>query len=674
MPSSPLRIAFIGTGNMAGLHLRALRRVRTPHTVVGVHDVSAAAAQAFAARAGARACASVPELLETRPDVVHICTPAGTHFAPARAALLAGAHVYVEKPFVETRDEAEALFAAAQERGVLICAGHQLVRDRAFLQLTRRAFGLEQVALVDSYFAFRPPRADPARASRRALARQLVDVLPHPLYTLVAALERLGPFGGAIELVRADATPTELHALLAVGPVTGRLHVSLRARPIASTLSVVGTGGTLTADFVRAIVFGAGNPGTSPFEKIVNPFLEAAQIAGRSAVSLARRLLGRSDYPGLVELIDDFYAAAARGGRSPLSVDHLRRVTAIHQDLSAQIWRAAGPVPAPRTVTGPLAVVTGAGGFFGRSICRGLARRGFRVRGLGRVEPPDDPHVHEWVRADLSEAIPPEALHGAAVIVHAAAETAGGFEAHARNTVGATRRVLDAMTAAGVRRLIHVSSLSVIRPPRFREPQDERTPLASRADRLGAYTWGKAASEELVAAASRDIQVRIVRPAALIDWADTDLPGLLGRRLFGRWYLGLGRPGLPFAVCEVEQAGAAVAWCAEHFGAAPAVVNLMDPGVLTRGRFLEVLRNHGWRGRVVWVPISVLAGVMTLLLGTLSLLRRGPRPPDAWSVLRPRRYDPSIAAGLFTTLAGEAALAVTERPSRPKERASPTYA
>jgi hypothetical protein len=105
------------------------------------------------------------------------------------------------------------------------------------------------------------------------------------------------------------------------------------------------------------------------------------------------------------------------------------------------------------------------------------------------------------------------------------------------------------------------------------------------------------------------------------------------------------------------------------------VVNLMDPGVVTRGRFLEVLRNHGWRGRVVWVPISLLAGVMRVLLRALALVRRGSaRPPAVWSVLRPRRYDPSVAAGLFTALAGEAALAVTERPSRPKERASPTYA
>src|SRR5260370_15660570 len=127
------------------------------------------------------------------------------------------------------------------------------------------------------------------------------------------------------------------------------------------------------------------------------------------------------------------------------------------------------------------------------------------------------------------------------------------------------------MSAAGVRRLIYVSSISVLRPPRsLRERQNEQTPLASRAERLGAYTWGKCAAEELVAAAGRDLQVRIVRPAALIGWSATDLPGLLGRRLFGRWYLGLGRPGLPFAVCDVEQAGAGLRrWPAPLRGATP---------------------------------------------------------------------------------------------------------
>jgi predicted dehydrogenase/nucleoside-diphosphate-sugar epimerase len=670
--SRPLRIGFIGAGNMAGLHLDALGHVPTPHSVVGVYDARPAVAQAFAKRCGARVCATLSALLdEVKPDLVHICTPAGMHFEPARQALLAGVHVYVEKPFVETAEEAETLFRLAQERGLLICAGHQLVRDPAYSRMMERAARLRPITLVDSTFAFRPPRLDPERGAPRALAEQLLDIVPHPLYTLVAALEAFGTATASLDIVSATASPTALHALLRKGDVTGRLYVSLRARPVASTLTVSGAQGSLTTDFVRAIVLGAANEGTSPIEKIANPFVEAAQLAWRSGTSLTRRLVRGAGYPGLAELIGDFYAGVAANDRSPLSVDHLRRVTAIYEQLAATVRHAVAPTlpeqqPAP--VSGPLAIVTGASGFFGRAISRELARRGFRVRGIGRSERPDDPNVHEWVRADLGEEITTGAFAGAAVVVHAAAETAGGFEAHERNTVGATRHVLRAMGAARVSRLVYVSTISVLRPPRLWEEQSEATPLATGADTLGPYTWGKVAAEELVAAAHarREIQAHIIRPAALIDWAHIDFPGLLGRRLFGQWHLGLGRPGLPFAVCEVGQAGAVVAWCADRFADAPPVINLLDPTIRTRAQMLGRFREHGWRGRMVWVPISFLAGAVTALRFVMGLVRRErSRPMSVWSILRPRRYDPVVSATVLTAARLDAAIATPAPAHRP---------
>ena len=649
-----VRVGFIGAGNMAGHHLQALRSVPTPHRVVGVSDVRSATASAFAQRVGAPAFATIADLLEqAQPEIVHICTPAGRHFEPARQALQAGAHIYVEKPFVESPEEAETLFGLARERGLLICSGHQLIRDRAFQMLMQRAPELGPVTLVDSCFAFRPPQLDPYQAAGSALARQLLDILPHPLYVLVAALER---FGRGIEIMHVSATPTALYAQLRAGEVTGRLAVSLRVRPVASTLTIAGANGSLTADFVRGILLGAANEGTSPIEKIVNPFVEAAQLAWRSTTSLVGRVIQGADYPGLVELLRDFYAAAAGGGGSPVSVDHLRRVTVVYEQLAANLRSVARPAvitTTPRT-TAPLAVLTGAGGFFGRAISRELARRGFRVRGIGRSERPDTPYVHEWVRADLANEIGSDALAGATVVVHAAAETAGGFDAHERNTIGATRELLRAMAAAGVRRLVQISSISVLRPPRpFWERQTESTPLAERSERLGPYTWGKCGAEQLVAnAVTRgEIEARIVRPAALIDWSNIELPGLIGRRLFNRWHLGLGRPGLPFAACDVSTAAAAVAWCADRFSETPSVINLMDPTIRTRGRLLERFREHGWRGRMLWTPISLLAGGVMAARFVLALARRerGGAPPLAvWSILRPRRYDSAVSGTILT--------------------------
>jgi len=648
---------------MAGHHLQALRQVPTTHTVVGVHDARSATAAAFAARAQTSACATVTELLEqARPDIVHVCTPAGAHFEPARQALLAGAHIYVEKPFVETPQEAATLLALAGERGLMICAGHQLLRNPAFDQLLRTAADLQPVTLVDSYYAFRPPQLDPYKAPAAALGRQLLDILPHPLYVLVAALESVVRDGRAIEIVHATATPTDLHALLRAGDVTGRLTVSLRARPVAATLTMTGAKGSLAVDFDRSILLGAGNEGTSPVEKIVNPLIESGQLAWRSTTSLIRRLTGGVNYPGLVELLRAFYAAAAaKRDRSPIPADHLRHVTAVYEQLAASVRSAVTPVStrlitktAPTVASAPLAVLTGASGFFGRVISRELTRRGFRVRGIGRSEQPSDPNVHEWVRADLANEVPPDLLAGATVVVHAAAETAGGFDAHERNTVGTTRQLLRGMAAAGVRRLVHISSISVLRPPRpFWERQAEQTPLAEQAERLGPYTWGKCEAERLVteAAAHGEIEARIIRPAALIDWADVQMPGLLGRRLFGHWHLGLGRSSLPFAICDVSTAAAAVAWCADRFSDAPPVVNLIDPTIRTRGDLLERFRAQGWRGRMVWTPIGLLAGGVMAAGFVLGLARRERAPSlKVWSILRPRRYDAAVSSNLIAAV------------------------
>ena len=109
-----LRIAFIGAGQMARHHLGAITRLETPAVVVGVYDGAPDRAAEFAALAGARAFPSVQALLaEARPDVVHVCTPPGAHFEAACAALDGGAHVYVEKPFALTVDDARALLDLA---------------------------------------------------------------------------------------------------------------------------------------------------------------------------------------------------------------------------------------------------------------------------------------------------------------------------------------------------------------------------------------------------------------------------------------------------------------------------------------------------------------------------------------------------------------------------------
>ena len=655
-----MRVAFVGAGNMARLHLRALRRVHTPHQVVGVCDRDDRAGREFADLAGTKSYPTLADLLaNARPHVVHVCTSAGSHFEPAREALLAGAHVYVEKPFVDTADQAAELLALAESQRLLVCAGHQQLRDPAYSALLRRTPALGDIAQVDSYFTFRPVGANAERAGADALAEQLIDVVPHPLYTLVDALERLIPNRSPIEIASVVAGPCDLHAVLRSDGCFGRLSMSLRARPIASLLSVSGSGGTLTADFLRSSVVGAANPGTSPLEKAGNALVEARQLAVRSSIGVAVRIL-RQDYPGLAELIGDFYQAANKadaGGRSPVSPDHLRTTTALFEELAATIRGSARAVVQRRSTLhggpdvgggGPLVVVTGARGFFGRAITKHLAQQGYRVRGISRRVESEDPNVHEWLALDLSRSAPAEAFAGAHAVVHAAAASSGGFDAHERHTLDATRNVLCGMEAGGVRRLVYISSLSVLRPPRTPwEAQDEHTPLTQADERqFGPYVWGKANAERIVLAdaPAAGIETRIIRPGALVDWTNPDPPGLLGRRLFGPWHLGFGRPALPLPVIEVGKAAAVVGWSVAQFAEAPPVLNLIDPAITTRRHLLNEFRQHGWRGRFIWFPILLFTVLVQAARYALALptLRR-PAPFALYGILRPRRYSSALS-------------------------------
>jgi predicted dehydrogenase/nucleoside-diphosphate-sugar epimerase len=636
-----LRVAFIGAGQMARHHASAVRRLDHPARIVGVFDSASDQADSFAALTGARAFPTAEALLrDAQADVVHVCTPPRSHFEVAMAAIESGAHVYVEKPFTLSLAHARELLKAAERGDRLVCAGHQLLRDPAFDRLARSVPDLGSAVQVDSHFAFRPAGMSAARMSPQRLSELLIDVLPHPLYALVSLLERTVP-GSAIELAWAHATDADLQATLRAGDTIGRLSVSLRARPVASSLTFVGTRGTLACDFVRSMIVGVPNPGTEPFEKLLNPMVDGAAAVARTGASVVRRLRS-GGYAGLPELIGAFYQAVATGAPSPTSPSHLVTVTELFEDLAGSIEAAVRParIEASRSAarTDDLVAVTGAAGFLGAEIARALPR----VRRIGR-RPEADGASDDFVAADLARGLSPAALEGVDVVVHAAAATSGGFTEHQRNTIDATRHVLAAMHAANVRKLVLVSSLSVLSPPRsVRERQTEDTPRPADPRPYGAYTWGKCLQEALVEkeAGRLGIDVRIVRPGALLDRDDPDLPGLVGRRLFGTWHLGLGRPGLPAAVCDVDTCAAVISWTAMHFDDAPRVVNLFDPAVRTRRDLLRLLRTRGWNGRTIWVPISLLAAGVSAA-GTVYSLMQGRRPGSlaAWSVLRPRRYD-----------------------------------
>jgi predicted dehydrogenase len=120
-----LRVAIIGCGKIADLHLLAIRRIADCE-VVAVCDHEVLMARQLGERLHIpHVFSDLREMLETiSPDVVHITTPPQSHFSLARICLEAGSHVYLEKPFTVAAEEAENLIEIAEFKKLKITAGH----------------------------------------------------------------------------------------------------------------------------------------------------------------------------------------------------------------------------------------------------------------------------------------------------------------------------------------------------------------------------------------------------------------------------------------------------------------------------------------------------------------------------------------------------------------------
>lgn len=78
-------------------------------------------------------------LQKEKPDLVAICTESGKHAAIALDCIKAGCNIIVEKPMALSIEDADAIIAAAKERGVKVSACHQN-RFNKSIQKIREAY------------------------------------------------------------------------------------------------------------------------------------------------------------------------------------------------------------------------------------------------------------------------------------------------------------------------------------------------------------------------------------------------------------------------------------------------------------------------------------------------------------------------------------------------------
>lgn len=259
--------------------------------------------------------------------------------------------------------------------------------------------------------------------------------------------------------------------------------------------------------------------------------------------------------------------------------------------------------------------MTGALGFIGRAVSDALRAGGAEVRGVDRVADP----ARGVVAGDTTR--PDGWRHharGCDALVHTAAVVSNAVDAEGQwrvNVLG-TRRVVEVACDAGVRRLVHLSSVRAFGDRGFPDGVTEEHPVRPDGN---PYVDTKIASEQVVlqAHAAGEVEAVVVRPGDVYGpgsrpWVLLPLEAIRARQfVLPAWGRGV------FSPVYVDDLVAGVVLAASHPDAA-GVFTLAGPrGVECREYFGHLYRLLGRRG-----PLGVPTPVGVALAGAADAVNR----------------------------------------------------
>jgi nucleoside-diphosphate-sugar epimerase len=273
-------------------------------------------------------------------------------------------------------------------------------------------------------------------------------------------------------------------------------------------------------------------------------------------------------------------------------------------------------------------LVTGATGLLGSHIVEQLRKRGQAVRVL--VRPSSDcswlkTQNVELVEGDITDRASLErACQSCDVVYHAAAKVGdwGPWEEFQQITIDGTRNVVEAAIAAGVRRLVHISSISVFGYYTKEQTIDETFEVGYKLYKWAYYSRSKLEAERIAQQAGRNgkIEVAVIRPAWLYGERDratiARLVAMLRKgkaKILGR---GDNRLNVSYAG-NVAEAAIAAGTVPE---AAGEVYNCSNDGVITQREYFDLLaRSIGAPPVKRRVPyaLAYFAGLVLECLGHL---------------------------------------------------------
>ena len=630
-----LRVGIVGAGYVSSYHIRAVQSLSFTE-IVGIADLDQDKAHAVAARFGIPAVyRTLDEMSREKLDVVHVLTPPAYHSGVSIQALEAGAHVFVEKPMAETPEECSRMIETARRTGRILSVDHSARMDPVVLQALEivKAGGIGDVLSVtflrsSNYMPFAGGEL-PAHYAKGSYPFQ--DLGVHGLYTIEAFL---GPAKNLEVKYRSSRRSVNLlfdewFAHVDCERGGAQMYISWNINPMQNEFIVHGTKGVLHIDaYLQTLIQRRTYPAPKPIQRVIGGIAAGLYLLRKvpmNALLFATKRLVPS--PGIHVSVVKFYEALLRGEAPPITAEEGRRVIELIAPVSqaadqgrTAFFTAHAPAKPARVL------LTGAQGFLGRRILTRLLERGETVRVLIRRESPaleSDPRL-DVVYGDLGD---PQAVDqsitGVEVVYHAGAAMKGGPMEFAGGTTVATRNVIDSCLRHGVKRVVYISSMSVLDQAGHRPgtPVTEASPYEPNPTARGLYTQTKLEAETMVLDAVRQhgLPAVVLRPGQIFGPGAEHVPpsGVIG--LAGRWIVvGSGRLALPLVY--VDDVVDALLLAEERAKPLGQVIQLVDPEFITQNEYVAVAqRSRPDLVRPIRVPFwfMLLAAFGIEILGKL---------------------------------------------------------
>ena len=638
MTDRPLRVALVGAGFIAESHLRAIRALPgvVPAAICDPSDARASRlAKAFGVPKTYRSLADMVDAVargdEQPIDAAHVLVPPDWHGELAAESLKAGLHTFVEKPMALDSATCRELGQLAAERGLRLAVNHNMLTMPVWQRLRRELdsgrfgqvehvqilhhVGLRQMAMKQyDHFLFQTP------------ANILLEQGVH-LFSMVEDL--LGPcrrarahvVGRGTELPGGGTFHDTWSATLVCARGTAEVFLAFGRTMPEVFAHVVGADAAARVDVLRGTYHRVGKSASlealdhggaavrAGFDFIRQGFGTVAtyaanllRLANRGGDPFARSMHGA---------IRDF-VGAVREGRDPrcnaTSATHVlemcERIAQAADVSSVRRPRTGVELPDPGPARPNEVVVTGGTGFIGSALIPELLDRDLPVTMLVRKPGslPTEIHGDDRLRLFAGDAADRSALEksiaGAHTVVHLATCAGADPDRADEAMASAARTLAEVCAAAGVKRLVFISSTAALY-------LGGQTPVtgASGPDPIPSarpvYARGKILAENELAKFSQETpsgpEVVVLRPAIVVgDGGNAQHTGV------GLWPSdthcvgwGGGEHPLPFVL--VSDCASAIAGAVAAPGIGGRAFNLAGDVRWTAQRYVEELRRASGR-------------------------------------------------------------------------------